>query len=176
MIDKRMSDLNPYQELLSDPDPARSLAAMEIMLESGDENLKRMALEYGLLSPISTVKRIAFETFLKTKPIFSIRFDGANIESAQYVTRMRDWNGTLDADGIGYWRIPVGEYHEKNRCFGEASYRPNDCFVTVNSDGIFLTPYGMNARATISDTGSVTGVASLNNVTEPVAFTIRIID
>lgn len=44
MVDQQMSNLNPYQELLNNPDPARSLAAMKVMLESGDEALVRMAL------------------------------------------------------------------------------------------------------------------------------------
>lgn len=176
MIDKQMNDLDPYQELLNNPDPARSLAAMEIMLESGDESLQRMALEYGLLSPNPTVKRIAFETYLKTRPIFSIRFDGGHVKDSSWPSRMRDWNGTLDANGIGYWRIPVGDYHEDKRCFGESSYRPENCFVTVNSDGVFLTPYGMNARAIVTETGALEGVATLDSVDEPVPFSIRLID
>ena len=68
LVDKRMKELNPYQNLLNDPDPDRSLAAMQIMMESGDPDLTRMALEFGLLSPNPSVKRIAFEAWLSTGP------------------------------------------------------------------------------------------------------------
>ncbi|QPM90833.1 hypothetical protein PSAL_020750 [Pseudooceanicola algae] len=177
MVDQKMRDMNPYQELLNNPDPARSLAAMEIMLGTGDESLVRMALEYGILSPNPTVKRVAFETYLQTGPIFSIRFDGSKVEDGDFPRIVRDlWNGTLDADMVGYWRIPVGQYYEVKRCYGVAGDSEENCFVTVNSDGIFLTPYYMNGRAIVADDGSLSGTANLQNVHEPLPFTISLID
>lgn len=177
MVEQKMSNMNPYQELLNNPDPARSFAAMEIMLASRDDTLVRMALEYGILSPNPTVKRVAFETYLQTKPIFSIRFDGKDVKDSSFPNTIRNnWNGTLDPGKVGYWRISVGEYHEEKGCFGEASYRPESCFITVNSDGVFLTPNAMNGRAVVTDDGLLTGSANLENIDEPVPFTIRLID
>jgi hypothetical protein len=175
MIDQRMSDLNPYQELLNDPDPARSLEAMRIMINSGDQDLQRMALEYGLLSPNAATKRAAFESLLTRKPIFSIRFDGTDITDSYFDRRMRDWNGTLDTDRIGYWRVPVGDFYEKGRCFAQVD-DTDHCMVTINADGIFLTPYYMNARAEISNSGMLVGDASINGVPKPVPFSIRLLD
>ena len=174
MIDQRMSDLNPYQELLNDPDPARSMEAMRIMMESGDPGLVQMATEYGILSPNPTVKRAAFESFLATKPILSIRFDGTSAEGNFASTVQNHWNGTVTPEQIGYWRIGIGDFDPETQCFTETTY--DNCFVTVNSDGVFLTPHRMNGRATVADDGTLTGSANLYNVTTPVAFTIQLID
>ena len=174
MVDQKLSDLNPYQELLNNSDPARSLAAMQIMLDSHDADLTRMALDYGLLSPNPTVQRTAFEGLLGTKPILSIRFDASEVDDGWLESRMREWNGSLDTDRIGYWRIGVGEYSDTDKCFLEPSR--NDCFITVNADGIFLTPRNMNARASISEAGMIEGEATLHQVSSPVPFSIRLLD
>jgi hypothetical protein len=176
MVDQRMQNLNPYQELLNNPDPMRSLAAMQIMMESGDAELVRMATEFGLLSPNPTVKRTAFESFLATGPILSFRFDGSEVKDSDYARTIRgNWNGTLAPDKTGYWRIKVTQYLPEEQCFGNSS-RPDRCFVTVNSDGVFLTPDRMNARATVGEDGRLNGTASLNDVDEPVPFTAQLID
>lgn len=175
LIDERINKLNPYQALLNDPDPARSQAAMQIMMESGDAELTRMALEFGLLSPNPTVKRTAFEGWLTTAPILSFRFDGSKVKDQSFPGIIRNnWNGTISA-GIGYWRIAVDKHLPEKKCFSN-TYRPEDCFITVNSDGVFLTPDYFNARGTISDSGSLTGTGSMHTVDEPVPFSIQIID
>lgn len=176
MVDQRVNALNPYQALLNDPDPARSLGAMQIMLESGDKELIRMALEFGLLSPSAAVKRAAFESYLASGPIFSIRFDGSEIKDSDYDNRMRnDWNGNLQPDRTGYWRIGVGAFLPEKKCYASTSY-DNECFVTVNADGIFLTPRNMSARGLIGDDGVLAGFASLAYVDQPAPFVIQLLD
>lgn len=175
MTDKRMGNLNPYQVLLNDADPVRGRIAMEIMLDSGDPDLVRLALDFGLLSPNPTVKRIAFETWLKTGPILSLRFDGTTVKDTSYPNTIKNyWNGSL-SDGIGYWRIAVGPFLPDMKCFASA-VSTDTCFITVNSDGVFLTPQAMNARATITDAGVLEGTATLYNVKDPIPFSIQLID
>lgn len=176
MVDQRISNLNPYQELLNDPDPARSLAAMQIMMESDDPELVRMAMEYGILSPNPTVKRTAFESFLETGPVFSIRFDGTDAKDEDFPGQIRRyWSGTAMPDKTGYWRIAVGEYLSDRQCYAN-TYNTNDCFLTVNSDGVFFTPQRMNGRAIIGDDGRLVGIANIENVGDPVPFTVQLID
>lgn len=180
MVDQRVSALNPYQELLNDPDPARSLSAMQIMLESGDAELTRMALEFGLLSPNPAVKRTAFESYLASAPVFSIRFDGTKVKSAHFDNAMKSyWSGNVTPERIGYWRIKVGEYLPEGNCFVNTT-DGRGCFVTVNADGIFLTPYHngqtMSARGVVGDDGAIAGFATIPRVEEPVPFTIRLLD
>ncbi|KEQ05395.1 hypothetical protein GV67_15315 [Pseudorhizobium pelagicum] len=175
MVDKQINDLNPYQALLNDPDPQRSLSAMTIMLESGDESLRRMALEFGLLSPNATVKRAAFEGFLATAPILSMKFDGSAVKDSDFASSItREYSGTLD-NGTGYWRVPVGPFLTDHKCYA-SSIDKNNCFITVNSDGIFLTPRRFNGRAVLSDTGTLEGSGTVYQVDETVPFTVQLID
>lgn len=173
LIDEQMQNLNPYQAILNDADPDRALAGMQIMLERGDETLQRMALEYGLLSPNPTVRRVALEGFLKRGPILSIRFDGSQIDDNGFRKWLPDrWNGVVDTDGVGYWRVPIDGYSDEASCF--TSERA--CAITVNSDGVFFTPNRMNGRAELSEDGRLIGSAGLYGVGVPVPFTVQLID
>ena len=175
MVDKQMNDLNPYQALLNDPDPQRSLSAMKIMLESGDESLQHMALEFGLLSPNPTVKRAALEGFLTTSPILSLKFDGSAVKDKDFPNIVTGYyNGTVD-NGIGYWRIAVGSFLPDKKCFSSSDDK-SDCFITVNSDGVFLTPRRFNGRAIVSETGTLAGSGTVYAVEETVPFTVQLID
>lgn len=181
MINERVNAQNPYRTLLADPDPERSLAAMQIMLESGDSDLTRMALEFGLLSPNPTVRRIAVEAFMATGPVLSIRFDGTETDGDGFVNLIRGTlTGTLDEDGIGYARAAVGPLSEDGTCFVDMVR--GKCLVTINSDGVFLSiyltwnqPY-VSARMVVNDSGQLEGVASLYNVSEPIPVTIQLVD
>jgi hypothetical protein len=175
MVDQRVSDLNPYQALLNNPDPERSRLAMQVMLESGDAELVSMALEFGLLSPNPTVKRTAFEAWLSTSPILSIRFDGSEVKDNSYPAMIRDnWNGTLDGT-TGYWRVAVGGHLKESRCFAN-TFNKEKCFITVNGDGLFFTPNYLNARGLLQDDGSIAGVGNIRHVDDPVPFSIKILD
>ncbi|MDJ1007376.1 MAG: hypothetical protein QNJ13_06070 [Paracoccaceae bacterium] len=175
LVDERVNAQNPFAELLNDPDPARSLAAMEIMLESGDRDLTRMALEFGLLSTNPTVRRTAVEAFLKSKPVLSLRFDGAAANERYFTQRMTGANATITAERIGFWRMQVGDYNPERGCYMLASGK--DCFVTVNSDGIILQNEGwMTGRVVPGATGALEGSATLYQVPEPVPLTVKLLD
>jgi len=175
LVDERVSAQNPFAELLNDPDPARSLAAMQIMLESGDRDLQRMALEFGLLSTNPTVKRTAVEAFLSTKPVLTIRFDGTGLEDSSFVRRMTGQDATLTTENIGFWRMQVGDWNAERGCYMLVTGA--DCFATVNSDGVILqSQRTMTARLVIGDTGSLEGSATLYQVDTPVPTSVRLID
>lgn len=180
MIDERVNAQNPYQALLADPDPERSLAAMQIMLESGDSDLTRMALEFGLLSPNPTVRRIAVEAFMATGPVLSIRFDGTESDDSDFVDVIRSTlSGTLDANGVGYAQTAVGPLSEDGSCFVDTVH--GRCLVTINNDGLFLsitpgTYRYVTARMVVNDSGQLEGVANLRGVSEPIPITIQLLD
>jgi hypothetical protein len=180
MIDERVNAQNPYRAFLADPDPERSLAAMQIMLESGDPDLVRMALEFGLLSPNPTVRRIAVEAFMASGPVLSLRLDGTEVEDNNYTSFVRGpLAGTLDADGVGFARLDVREISEDGTCYTDDRQR---CLFTINSDGVFLSAHlgyndpRLNARMVVNDAGQLEGFATLYNVADPVPVTIELID
>lgn len=174
-IDQRVQTLNPYAELLNDPDPARSLAAIQIMMESGDPDLERMAREFGLLSPSPQVQRAALEAFLATGPILSMRFDGSSVRDEDFVPRLRSrFEATVGPDKIAFWKAKVGEFDPAQGCYvydGSSA-----CFVTVNADGIFFSGQSYRARARIDESGSVAGSATVERVDDPVPFSIQLIE
>ncbi len=179
MVDERVSALNPYAELLNDPDPERSLAALQIMLESGDTALTRMALEFGLLSPNPVVRRSAVEAYLKSGPMLSLTFDGGDDPDANFTSTIRgSYSGSTEPDNTGYWKIKVGEFSAEQGCYMHANAR-NGCFVTVNSDGVYFTHDQYNllaARTNVTDEGVLKGFAKIYQVAEPVPLTVQLID
>jgi hypothetical protein len=179
MIDERLNQQNPYEAILTDPDPERSLAAMEIMIDSGDPELVSMALEFGLLSPNPAVRRIAVERYFDTQPVLAAKFDGSQASSERsFRTVVEAFNGTLDQNNIGYAQIGVGPRSDDGLCFLEPGR--DTCRITINSTGVFLTAYTGNsspwltARLTLNDSGQF--VALANNFDNTLPVTIQILD
>ncbi|MBI6630811.1 hypothetical protein [Pontibaca salina] len=179
LVDQRVSALNPYGELLNDPDPERSLAAMQIMLESGNAELTRMALEFGLLSPNPVVRRAAVEAHLKSGPTLTLKFEGGDDPDPNFTsTVVGYYSGSTEPGNQGYWKIKVGEYSADDGCYLHVNAR-SGCFVTVNSDGVYFThdQYKMlAARTDVTDEGLLKGFAKIYKVAEPVPLTVQLID
>ncbi|MBK0328408.1 hypothetical protein I5535_14050 [Rhodobacteraceae bacterium F11138] len=179
MVDKRVSERNPYAELLNDPDPQRSLAAMQIMLEGGDADLRRMALEFGVLSPNPVVRRSAVESYLKSGPVLTLKFEGGDDPGANYSSTVQGYySGSTEPGNIGYWKIQVGEFSPESGCYLHVNARAG-CFVTVNSNGVYLThdQYDLlAARTNVNDAGLLEGYAKIYQVADPIPVTVQLID
>ncbi|MCB1389205.1 MAG: hypothetical protein KDK12_08740 [Rhodobacteraceae bacterium] len=178
MVDRKLTQMNPYQELLNDPDPARSLAALEIMLESGDPTLVRMAMEFGLVSIDPVVRRTALEGYLATGPVLTIQFDGSAVRSPNYEIMAREtaFSGSMDSARTGYWRIPIDRERRNGSCYMMAGL--DGCFITVNPDGVYVSSAWnyMNGRGTLTPEGTIVGQASLRSVPGSVPFSIRLLE
>ncbi|WP_258028293.1 hypothetical protein [Cereibacter sphaeroides] len=168
-----MNDLNPYQALLNDPDPARAQAAMQIMLESGDADLTRMALEYGLLSPNPTVQAAGPRKLAVygSCPVHSVRRnEGAGQGISRPGSRTTGTETSATGSDTGAWASE--NTFRISKCFSN-NRQADRCFITVNGDGVFLTPEALNGRAVITDTGQLEGTGALYGIEEPVSFSIR---
>ncbi|MEO0567090.1 MAG: hypothetical protein AAF066_05120 [Pseudomonadota bacterium] len=174
LVDQRVDTLDPYQELLNDPDPERSLAALQIMMESGDLTLTRMAMEFGVLASNPTVQRAALEAFFATLPILTFRFDGSGVKDTDFPDRIRRYGGNLGADGIGFARFPVGDFDNEQGCYVHRGF--TNCFVTTNADGVFINGSTISARLKLDGEGQLIGSATLQSVTESVPVAVRLID
>lgn len=137
LVEKKVSGVNEYQKLLNDPDPARSMAAMEIMMGSGDPALMRMALEYGLYSPNRSVQRAALDAYFSTKPELNVYFDAGKSNSDwRFYKPITGGGGSILPDGTGFMLTDVGEYDSEKKCYlrtadGECRLRVTDDAVTV---------------------------------------------
>ncbi|QUJ76968.1 hypothetical protein KDD17_02645 [Sulfitobacter albidus] len=178
-IDARVEQMNPYAELLNDPDPERSMAAMQIMLESGDDVLKDMALEFGLLSPNPSVRRTAFEAYLATGPNLTVQVDGSAISNASlYTSRIEDLGGTVGADNAGFFRLPTGAFDAEKSCYTSKS--EDNCLIVSNGDGVFLS-YRIgccasgNGRGVLVEDGTIKGTLSLEDIEAVLPFVVQVI-
>lgn len=174
-IDQRVAAVNPYQELLADPDPARSMAAVEIMLESKDVVLERMAIEFGLLSSSPAVRRRALDAYLAAGPSLTMRLDGSKTESPSFAQLLRgSWRGSVDADGVAYTTWKVGGFDESEGCYLFEGY--SQCFVKVSANGVAISGSNLSAQLQNDGSGTLSGVASLGGVTESIPITIDLVD
>jgi hypothetical protein len=175
MLDEEAATPNPYAALLNDPDPSRAIGAMRIMMESGDPELIDMAVEFGLLSADPAVQRAALESYLATGPMILIAFDGSVTNGNTFITwTTLTLHGTVDTDRMGFVRLRVGSYDERQMCF---TFDADDaCMLTLNANGVFLAAPKVNGRFALSDEGHLVGTVAMQNVREPIPTTIRLLD
>lgn len=176
-VESRVAAQNPYATLLNDPDPARSLAAMHVMLESGDPDLIRMATEFGLLSPNSQVSKAAIRGILSSGPNLTVKLDGSQVEDYDYKDFVRGYlGGTVDLSGFGYVNIPVGEWDEANSCF--LSRDQGGCVVTITSEGYIISGRDnfMKGFVTPNSEGQFVGDFSVEQVDESVPGSIELLN
>ncbi|WOI57479.1 hypothetical protein [Palleronia sp. LCG004] len=177
-IDERMKNLNPYEELLQDPDPSRRVAAMQIMLESGDRDLVRIATEYGLMAEDVVVQKAALAGLLESEPVLTMMLDASDAD-------LRGWTNTLGGtatpEGFHYYRFDMTGYLEDELCYAQ-SKAPSSCFITLNSDGIFVEfrrgtgSDFARGKMQITTDGRLEGPLNLDGVSEPVTASIRLFE
>jgi hypothetical protein len=172
-VESKVGGVNEYQALLNDPDPARSMAAMEVMLESGDPKLLRMALDFGLYSPNPVVQRMALDGFFGSEPILSIFFSGAEAQKEKrFGPTIKDFlKGSVDSNGVGYSAISAGKFVPEKKCYVYARDE-RECLASVSDSGTALIILGQVSYLKLNDSGELIGDLKLKDVEAPV--TIRI--
>ena len=162
-VDKKVASGNEYQALLADPDPARALAAMQIMLASGDADLVRIALNAGLYSPNPTVQRTAFEAFIQTAPVLNIYIDG---KSAGDADRFRGWieyySGTVNDKSVGFISQKVSDYDKYGSCYTYSG--SSSCMFRISDDGISLNMWDTWNILRLNDQGELEGLVKVSDV------------
>jgi hypothetical protein len=157
-VEETAGGMNEYQALLNDPDPNRSLAAMEIMLGSGDVKLMRMALDHGIYSPDPVMQRTALQGFFDSAPILKIYASGENSSKDKGFKRdiENDLSGTVDSGGVGFFTVSVGPYIPDWKCY---SFLVNtaDCFIALSDSGILIKILGKKGALKMADDGELLG-------------------
>lgn len=156
-VEAKVGGLNEYQVLLNDPDPVRSIAAMEVMLESGDSALVRMALDYGLFSPNPQVRYIALKAFFDSSPTLRMTMDGSKVEDQRYfTTSVSELDGTVGSGLIGFASMKVGKYDPERSCYQHETR--NVCFVRLSETEVSISPWNNDwFKATLNDQGQLIG-------------------
>ena len=175
LVDKRVSGADPFQALLNDPDPTRSLAAVELMLESGEPQLVRMAVDFGLLSAIPEVRRTAVIGYLKTEPTLLLTLDSPesddNFEAAYFRTKT---GGTILSDGTAAtFSVNIGMYSEELNCF--LWLNSKSCVVKVGSTGISIRNGSLyRSDLFFNEDGTLSGVTTIEQLNGGFLTTLRL--
>lgn len=173
-IDERVSGMNEFQQLLNDPDPARSMAAMEIMMSSGDPALERMAREFGIFSADPVIRRAAIDAWLSGEPVIGVTFDGQATENTNFGTFVKRAGGSVRADKSGYVSLKVGKYDDKLDCYLYSDSKI--CSFRVSDAGISYNFNRAWAEMQLNDDGVLEGVISFSGVKEPIPVQIAVSD
>lgn len=174
-VEEKVGGGNEYQVLLNDPDPARSMAAMEVMLESGDPKLVRLALDFGIYSPNPVVQRMALEGYFRAEPRLNVYFSGAEAQKEkQFRERIVDnLGGSIDSSGLGFTAILVGPFNAENQCYPYAN-DANECLITLSDSGVVIFIERVRNPLKLNDTGELIGEGNLRFVDAPVSLRIPV--
>lgn len=185
-IDARSSSLNGFQELLDDPDPRRSLAAVEGMLASGDSNLERMALEFALTNPDATIRATALAFHLSKLPSIAVEFDASAVAEDQaenLADTLESLGGSIGPDKKGSFSFKAGPYSEELGCYPQ-SVDKKRCAMRLGAGSLSLYFSGTNvqgrwANLYADETGVLKGGVSLGYASNPpfsVPLTVRLLN
>lgn len=172
MVDQKLGGQNEYQALLSDPDGQRSRAAMGIMMASGDPELVRMALDFGLTSTDRVVRRMALEGFFSGAPALHVTFDGSGVENLEgYKGDLRQLQGSVADDLTGFALLKLGEWSPENACWFWSDNRTCGVRLTDAGSSIFFQGYWYPMAL---EDGVLRGVSTMHYTQEPVSFGIPV--
>ena len=186
-VDSRSGNLSGFQELLDDPDPRRSLAAVEGMLASGDSNLERMALTFALTNPDTAIRSTALEHHFSKLPAVAINFDASKLsddELSVLMSVLKVTGGSIGPDKIGSFNYQPAAYSEEKGCYPHASYKEL-CALRLGQDFLslyFSAKYKMNGRwvnLRADETGVLSGGANFDYNDESagsVPMTVRLLN
>jgi len=161
-IDARVGGLNEYQELLNDPDPARSVAAMEIMMGSGDPALVKMAKDYGIFSPSPAVRKAALDGYFSSGPVLEMRFDASTMDDFGYITRvLGPIDGSVAGNGVGFVSVKLGDWIDNKSCYSAPVYDrlflEDGCFLRNSENGVSLYLWNVWWFLVLDDEGALVG-------------------
>lgn len=175
MIGTRTDNLAGFQKLLDDPDPRRSLAAVEGMLASGDANIERLALEFGILSADPMIRATALEHHMSKLPALLISLDASKLPDEKYAAFekvIKSLDGSIAPDKTASLSYQPAAYNDKYGCFPHQKASGSvDCLmrlgagtVSVRLEGSYVGERWMNL--TLAEDGTLVGGVSLshNNV------------
>lgn len=155
-IDAEMKAGNEYTALIADPDPARALAAMKVMLRSGDPALVKIALEFGLYSPEPDVRFLALQGFFEGQPALELHVDGKGLDANDFAYWMNElFTAAVNAEGVAKGVVFVGKYDAGQKCY--LMNDNNDCRVRHTENGTQIMLNRVWQEFVLTDDGALVG-------------------
>jgi hypothetical protein len=173
LVDERMGGVDEYAALLDDPDPDRSLAAMQIMIGLDDPQISRMALQHGLTSTNPAVRRAALKGYFDTQPNLEFYIDGSNFDLPGFTVRMANVKGSVDANGNGFMTFRVGAFDGGKNCYVYDNW-PDQCLIQLSESAATITVWRKATSFRLDETGVLIGDMLVDNLTPAATTTIPV--
>lgn len=182
-IDRRAGTATGYDALLQDPDPRRSAVAVTLMMESGEEELMRKAMNFGLASPEASIRSTALTHYLKTLPTLALDFDAAGVTDDQLPaldTAVRSWGGSLGPNKKGSFSVALGPWGDQEQCYTVVSGRGCSARINAQSISVVVADQWVNlnptAEGNLEGGLSVRQRSGLGDVVGPLKVTVRLVE
>ena len=185
MVNERSQTLDGYRAFLTDPDPSRAMAALQIMLESADPTLVQLALGVGIYSADAQMRQTAMKAYVAGQPTLDLVLDGANITDEtleHYRTIVTRLKGSVGKDAVASLSFKMGDWSDDKGCYLNLDFE-DQCLARVNQTTLSLMMPRANyvpeqwVLMSLNDEGALTGSVTplLNGTpTGPVGVTLRL--
>lgn len=137
--------------LLAEPDQNKRLAAMKMLIQSGNPLYESRARETGLFSSEKEMQRVALAAIFDGGGPFRADFSLSGVDEDE--AKIRSWikyvGGTLFEDGkMGQVTIYTSAYDEERKCWPLKS-NENHCAFTPTGD-YYVLDWDMSFRGTLA--------------------------
>lgn len=185
MVDERSRTLDGYRAFLTDPDPSRAMAALQIMLESGDPKLVPLALGVGVYSADVQMRQTALMAFVAGKPTLDLVLDGANVTDETletYRTIVTRLQGSVGTGAVASLSFKMGDWSDDKGCYLNVDFE-GQCLARVNQTTLAIMMPSASyvpplwVILSLNDDGELTGSVTpiLNgNPVGPVGVSLRL--
>jgi len=173
-LDGVEAELRQLNDILTGPNEERALAAMRLMLASGDPALERMALRAGLSSTSGVARGVALEAYLSAMPTV-VAFATAQSDNPDGFRNWIEGVGSVSSDATGSFPIEVGPITEDGSCYGTRKY-PRNCYVRIGGTEVSFLIGGSWGSARLNENGELVGAISNGTYrTGPIALRIPLL-
>lgn len=153
-IDAELTKGSEYISLLNQPDTKRALAAMKVMMASGDPELVQIAADYGLYSANPAVRAEALRGYFATNPRvdFFLSRKGSKGDFNKAMEEL--FQAEANADGTVATAVTIGEYQPENDCYLN---QRKDCWLQIRPEAIRFKLHRVWNELSFTDDASLVG-------------------
>lgn len=172
----KTSELAEVDAMLAAPDKNARIAAMELLLASGNPVFVQRAKEVGLFSSDLEMQAAALKAIFDGGGPFRLLIDITTGKEDQ--TGIRGWlgngRGTWDAEGkIGLYTFATQPYDEEAKCW--KFLRSSDCAIVLSGTTISLADWSYaSGNATLNSEGVLEGAFRVTNSSSYIPMPARI--
>ncbi|QHQ33865.1 hypothetical protein [Algicella marina] len=159
-VDARAKELTTFEDALADTDEKKALAAMQILIERGDADQKRMAIRSGLYSTKLAMRSEVLRAIFNSAPSINVYMKPLTEKpTSQYIGFVKRNSGALQTDGRGSIVIKVGPWKPEEQCW---LYQKNTnyCLATLNADVVSMS-LATWVQLTLDESGTLRGTSEL---------------